>query len=54
MSASHKRTLFAVSLTLVTALALSACQAPTADDLWGQIKTRGTIRISTDPNYAPQ
>ena len=33
--------------------------APTAaptpvDDLLNQIKTRGTIRVSTDPNYAPQ
>lgn len=25
-----------------------------ADDLLNQIKTRGTIRVSTDPNYAPQ
>jgi len=54
MSASHKRILFAVSLTLVTALALSACQAPTADDLFGQIKTRGTILVANDANYAPQ
>ena len=54
MSASLKKAVFVVSLMLLAALALSACQAPTADDLFGQIKTRGTIRISTDPNYAPQ
>ena len=55
MSASLKRTLFAVSLLMIAALALSACQtAAPADDLLGQIKARGTIRISTDPNYAPQ
>jgi len=56
MSASSKRTSLALGLVLVAALALSACQpaAPAADDLLGQIKARGTIRISTDLNYAPQ
>lgn len=28
--------------------------ADTADDLLAEIMSRGTIRISTDPNYAPQ
>ena len=28
--------------------------AETADDLLAEIMSRGTIRISTDPNYAPQ
>jgi len=56
MSASLKRTSLFLGLTALVALALSACQsaAPAADDLLGQIKARGTIRISTDPNYAPQ
>ena len=55
MSASLKRTLFAVSLLMIAALALSACQtAAPADDLLGQIKTRGTIRVANDANYAPQ
>ncbi|HZY44323.1 MAG TPA: transporter substrate-binding domain-containing protein [Anaerolineae bacterium] len=54
MSASRKRISIVVSLLVLTAMILSACQQATADDLLGQIKTRGTIRISTDPNYAPQ
>ena len=55
---------------LIAALWASACVAPVApqgtskgddgspsageDDLLAEIKSRGTIRISTDPNYAPQ
>jgi polar amino acid transport system substrate-binding protein len=55
---------------LIAALWASACVAPVApedavagddsgsqaavDDLLAEIKARGTIRISTDPNYAPQ
>lgn len=56
MSASLKRTSLALNFMLVVALALSACQpaAPAASDLLGEIKARGTIRISTDLNYAPQ
>ncbi len=56
MSASLKSASLVLSLVLVAALALSACQpaAPAAADLLGEIKARGTIRISTDPNYAPQ
>src|SRR3972149_6687908 len=66
MSASLKRTSLVVSLMLIAALVLSACQtaaAPTATqapqpttapNLLDEIKTRGTIRISTDLNYAPQ
>ena len=55
---------------LIVAVCFSACVAPVApqdggagsggdqsaevDDLLGEILSRGTIRISTDPNYAPQ
>lgn len=51
---------------LLLALAAGACVAPAApgsaagddgagqDDLLAEIMARGTIRISTDPNYAPQ
>ena len=57
-------------LLLIAALWASACVAPVVpedaiagddggsqaevDDLLAEIKARGTIRISTDPNYAPQ
>lgn len=32
----------------------SGASAPTADDLLAEVMSRGSIRISTDPNYAPQ
>ena len=65
MSASLKRTSLVLSLVLIAAALLSACQAPAAatptpvpptkvPDLLDEIKARGTIRISTDLNYAPQ
>ncbi len=54
----------------IAALCIGACVAPVAsqdgavasgggqsaeaDDLLGEILTRGAVRISTDPNYAPQ
>lgn len=40
------------TLFLAFSLALSACQRP--QDLLGQIKSKGVVRVSTDPNYAPQ
>ena len=55
-----------LSLLLLLALAVSACVAPAEpaggdgaaaaepDDLLADIMARGAIRISTDPNYAPQ
>ena len=52
MSSQRVSWLFGI-LTLVSLL-LSACVPSTANDLLGEIKARGTIRISTDPNYAPQ
>jgi len=57
----------ALSLLVVVGLVLAACagsatQPPTAapvattapDDLLNDIKTRGAMKVSTDPNYAPQ
>ena len=57
-----------LSVLLMLVLLTGACVAPVApqgapssegatgamDDLLGEITSRGTIRISTDPNYAPQ
>ena len=40
------------TLFLAFSLALNACQRP--QDLLGQIKSKGVVRVSTDPNYAPQ
>jgi polar amino acid transport system substrate-binding protein len=44
------------SLLALASLVLTACggSAPKASDLLGDIKNRGYILISTDPNYAPQ
>lgn len=44
------------SLLVLASLVLSACggNAAKADNLLGDIKNRGYILISTDPNYAPQ
>ena len=69
MLASKKRISLLLSLFVLASLLLSACGAaatpasvkptdgpPTiapVEDLLSQIKTRGTIRISTDLNYAP-
>lgn len=50
-----KSMLWAATLLTVLSLALSACGGqPQANDLLGQIKARGVLRVSTDPNYAPQ
>jgi polar amino acid transport system substrate-binding protein len=54
MSAATKRMSLIVSLLVLTSLWLSACAPATANDLLGEIKARGTLRISTDVNYAPQ
>jgi len=45
-----------VSLIAATAMILSACgtNAPKADNLLDDIKQRGYILVSTDPNYEPQ
>jgi polar amino acid transport system substrate-binding protein len=54
MSMLGKRSLTLVILLVLISLVISACQSSTANDLLGDIKSRGTIRISTDANYAPQ
>ena len=47
--------LFALPILFVIfALSLAACGGSSADDLLGDIEERGTIRVSTDANYAPQ
>ncbi|MDW8278514.1 MAG: transporter substrate-binding domain-containing protein [Anaerolineales bacterium] len=47
---------FVSIVTLALAIVLSACQGgqPPAADLLQEIKQRGYILISTDPNYEPQ
>ena len=51
-----KKTIMIVSLMAVAALVLSACGGggATADNLLDDIKNRGYILVSTDPNYEPQ
>ena len=47
--------LFSISLVLVAlSMLLAACGGGGADDLLSEIEQRGTIRVSTDANYAPQ
>jgi polar amino acid transport system substrate-binding protein len=43
-------------VAIAAALLLTACgaQSPAAGDLLSDIKSRGYILVSTDPNYAPQ
>jgi polar amino acid transport system substrate-binding protein len=45
-----------ISLIVMVAIVLTACgsQASAPKDLLAQIKSRGYIIVSTDPNYAPQ
>ena len=52
-----KKTIMIVSLMAVAALVLSACGGgggAKADNLLDDIKNRGYILVSTDPNYEPQ
>ncbi|MBM4422779.1 MAG: transporter substrate-binding domain-containing protein [Chloroflexi bacterium] len=52
-----KKLNIAVSLLVVAAFVLVACGGGATEapkDLLGQIMARGTLVVSTDPNYAPQ
>jgi len=50
-----KKLITLVSLMMLAALVLSACGGgPTADNLLDDVKNRGYILVSTDPNYEPQ
>jgi polar amino acid transport system substrate-binding protein len=51
-----KKTITLVSLMAVATLVLTACGGggATADNLLDDIKNRGYILVSTDPNYEPQ
>jgi polar amino acid transport system substrate-binding protein len=54
MSAATKRASLILSLLVLASLMITACAPATANDLLGEVKGRGTLRISTDVNYAPQ
>lgn len=54
MSVATKRASLILSLLVLTSLLITACAPATAADLLGEVKARGTLRISTDVNYAPQ
>jgi polar amino acid transport system substrate-binding protein len=54
MSVTKKRSALLVILLVLSSLVISACQPASANDLLGEIKARGTLRVSTDANYAPQ
>lgn len=45
-----------IVLIIIASMILTACGggAPTSKDLLAEIKQRGTIIVSTDPNYEPQ
>jgi polar amino acid transport system substrate-binding protein len=54
-----RRFLQIAAILALLALLLVACRAepagqPGADDLLAEIEQRGTVRVSTDPNYEPQ
>ena len=52
-----KKTILIVSLMAVAALVLAACgggSGATADNLLDDVKNRGYILVSSDPNYEPQ
>ena len=43
-----------IALLTIASLLLSACGGAGAKDLLSTVKARGTMRVSTDPNYKPQ
>lgn len=54
MSATSKRLIGMVGALVLVSLLLSACGGGQANDLLSAVKARGTLRVSTDANYAPQ
>ena len=54
MFTTKNRSALLVIVLVMSSLVMSACQSASANDLLGEIKARGTLRISTDLNYAPQ
>ena len=49
-----KKSLSLLLIAVLTLIGLAACGGGNADDLISEIEERGTIRVSTDANYAPQ
>lgn len=49
-----RKVLLTVFVSILLTLMLAACGGSTQDDLLSDIQSRGTIRVSTDANYAPQ
>jgi polar amino acid transport system substrate-binding protein len=50
----RKPVVLVIALLTITSLLLSACGGAGGKDLLSTIKARGTMRVSTDPNYKPQ
>jgi polar amino acid transport system substrate-binding protein len=46
--------LLAIALLTIASLVLSACAGAGSKDLLSTVKARGSMRVSTDPNYKPQ
>jgi polar amino acid transport system substrate-binding protein len=49
-----KKILFLLALVLIVGIGVSACGGATGGDLLDEVKDRGYMVVSTDPNYAPQ
>lgn len=49
-----KKILFLIALVLIIGIGVAACGAPTGGDLLDEVKSRGYLVVSTDPNYEPQ
>ncbi len=49
-----RRRIYIIGLMAILTLLLVACGGSDADSLLAEIEDRGTVRISTDANYAPQ
>jgi polar amino acid transport system substrate-binding protein len=54
MSVPSKKASLVLTLSLVVAMLLAACQPAAPANLLEDVKARGVLRVSTDPNYEPQ